>query len=431
MKEEIGTIFSKNAGIIHQSDMKTLTTFAQRLIFPALVFCGFCIALPPFFKSISIMLLTLILLASGELFRCKYTVKQIFDLRNPLFWLATLYILYCIGMLWSSNTAYGLMDLQIKLPLILIPFLFCFVPREHLTKKRLWIYASAFITGITIVLSYLLISAILRSMQSETFNFRHIMYIYLSANYAPNYLATETCIATILTFFNPLKFLRISNKGVIIIKSCLICFFNTLLILLDSRVGSIGIAVADLIILFHLFRKRNILLAFLFMAYVIGNVAFVGTMARMPFERSIPKSASNSSESRLTIYYYVLNKSIMNSPVWGYGTGDTRDALTKTYSDEQIGFKRYLNAHNQFLQTTVAIGVLGLACLVAVFVCFALRLWERKYFALLAGLAIIGLLMMTESSLERQAGVHFCSFAFCWLYAISCKNKKKERIEQV
>lgn len=121
----------------------------------------------------------------------------------------------------------------------------------------------------------------------------------------------------------------------------------------------------------------------------------------------------------------------MNSPVWGYGTGDTKDVLTKMHSDEQIGFKRYLNAHNQFLQTTVAIGVLGLVCLVAVFVCFALRLWERKYFALLAGLAIIGLLMMTESSLERQAGVHFCSFAFCWLYAISCKNKKKERIEQV
>lgn len=408
--------------------MKTLTTFAQRLIFPTLVFCGFCIALPPFFKSISIMLLALILLASGELFRCKYTAKQIFDLRNPLFWLATLYILYCIGMLWSSNTAYGLMDLQIKLPLILIPILFCFVPREHLTKKRLWIYASAFITGITIVLSYLLIAAILRNMHAETFNFKNIMYVNLSTKYAPNYLATETCIAAILTFFNPLKFLRISNKGVIIIKSCLLCFFNTLLILLDSRVGSIGIAVADLIILFHLFRKRNILLAFLFMAYVIGNVAFVGAMSRLPFERSIPKSASGSSESRLTIYYYVLNKSIMNSPVWGYGTGDTKDVLTKMHSDEQIGFKRYLNAHNQFLQTTVAIGVLGLVCLIAVFICFTLRLWERKYFALLAGLAIIGLLMMTESSLERQAGVHFCSFAFCWLYAISCKNKKKERI---
>ena len=408
--------------------MKTLTTFAQRLIFPALIFCGFCIALPPFFKSISIMLLALILLASGELFRCKYTAKQIFDLRNPLFWLATLYILYCIGMLWSSNTAYGLMDLQIKLPLILIPFLFCFIPREHLTKKRLWIYASAFITGITIVLSYLLIAAILRNIHAETFNFKNIMYVNLSTKYAPNYLATETCIAAILTFFNPLKFLRISNKGVIVIKSCLLCFFNTLLILLDSRVGSIGIAVADLIILFHLFRKRNILLAFLFMAYVVGNVAFVGAMSRLPFERSIPKSASSSSESRLTIYYYVLNKSIMSSPVWGYGTGDTKDALTKTYSDEQTGFKRYLNAHNQFLQTTVAIGVLGLVCLIAVFICFTLRLWERKYFALLAGLAIIGLLMMTESSLERQAGVHFCSFAFCWLYAISCKNKKKERI---
>lgn len=372
------------------------------------------------------MLLALVLLASGKLFRSKYTVKQIFDFRNPLFWLSGLYIFYCIGMLWSSNTAYGLMDLQIKLPLILLPFLFCFVPKQHLDKKHLWIYASAFIAGITIVLSYLLISGIVRGMQAETFNFRSIMYCDLSKKYAPNYLATETCIAAILTFLNPLKFLRISNKGVIIIKSCLLCFFNTLLILLDSRVGSIGIAVADLIILFHLFRKRNILLAFLFLAYVIGNVAFVGAMSRLPFEREIGQPIDGKHESRLVNYYNVITKVIVKSPILGYGTGDTKDVLTKMHSDEQIGFKRYLNAHNQFLQTTVAIGVLGLACLVAVFVCFALRLWNKNGYVLLSGIAIIALFMMTESVLERQAGVHFCSFAFCWFYAITCKDNKKE-----
>lgn len=406
--------------------MKTLTTFAQRLIFPALIFCGFCIALPPFFKSISIMLLALILLASGELFRCKYTAKQIFDLRNPLFWLSGLYIFYCIGMLWSSNTAYGLMDLQIKLPLILLPFLFCFVPKQHLDKKHLWIYAFAFIAGITIVLSYLLISGIVRGMQAETFNFRSIMYCDLSKKYAPNYLATETCIATILTFLIPLKFPRMSRKSVIVIKSCLICFFNTLLVLLDSRVGSIGIAVIDLIILMHLLRQRNILFAFLFIAYVIGNVAFFGAMCRLPFEREIGQPIDGKHESRLLNYYNVTTKVIVKSPIIGYGTGDTRCILTQMHSDEKIGFKRYLNAHNQFLQTTVAIGVLGLACLVAVFVCFALRLWNKNGYVLLSGIAIIALFMMTESVLERQAGVHFCSFAFCWFYAITCKDNKKE-----
>lgn len=411
--------------------MSKFTTFAQRLIFPALIFCGFCIALPSFFKSLSIMLLALTLLASGELFRCKYTAKQIFDLHNPLFWLATLYIFYCIGMLWSSNTAYGMMDLQIKLPMLLIPLFLCFVPKKHLSRKRLWIYASAFIAGITIVLSYLLISGIVRGMQAETFNFRSIMYCDLSKKYAPNYLATETCIAAILTFLNPLKFLRISNKGIIIIKSCLICFFNTLLILLDSRVGSIGIAVADLIILFHLFRKRNILLAFLFLAYVIGNVAFVGAMSRLPFEREIGQPIDGKHESRLVNYYNVITKVIVKSPILGYGTGDTKDVLTKMHSDEQIGFERYLNAHNQFLQTSVALGLLGLICIAAVFVCFTLQLWNRRFYVLLAGIAIIALFMMTESVLERQAGVHFCSFAFCWVYALSRKGNKKEKIKRI
>lgn len=377
------------------------------------------------------MLLALTLLASGELFRCKYPVKLMLNPRNPLFWLVLLYVLYCIGMLWSSNAAYGLMDLQIKLPMLLIPLFLCFVPQKYLSRKRLWIYASAFIIGLIIVLFYLLMSAIVRGIQSEIFNFRSIMYTNLTIKYAPNYLATETCIATILTFLIPLNFYRINQKCVIIIKSCLVCFFNTLLILLDSRVGSIGIIILDLIIILHLLRKRNILRSLLFTAYVVGNIAFIGAMCRLPFEREIGQPIDGKHESRLLNYYNVTTKVIVKSPIIGYGTGDTRYILTKMHSDEKIGFERYLNAHNQFLQTSVALGLLGLICIAAVFICFTLQLWNRRFYVLLAGIAIIALFMMTESVLERQAGVHFCSFAFCWVYAISCKGNKKEKIKRI
>lgn len=419
--------------------MNKLTTFAQKLIFPVLIFCGFCIALPPFFKILSIMLLALVLLASGELFRSKYTVKQILDFRNPLFWLSGLYIFYCIGMLWSSNTAYGLMDLQIKLPLILLPFLFCFVPKQHLDKKHLWIYAFAFIAGLIIVLCYCLIHGFIKAFSGEGFRSEYLFYTRLANEYHATYLSLFASVAILLSYKIPLtENFKFNQKQSAIIKAAFILFFDVFVILLSSRIAFIAMSLVHLIILSELLfsRTKYAKSAFfiIFSALVVIATFNVKNYKqrydnigdRLNIETDGKLKKYSDSISQRTFIYTNIHELLLRSPFIGYGTGDTRDVLENFYNERDVSFGRYLNAHNQFLQTTVAIGVLGLACLVAVFVCFALRLWNKNGYVLLSGIAIIALFMMTESVLERQAGVHFCSFAFCWFYAITCKDNKKE-----
>ncbi len=424
--------------------MSKFTTFAQRLIFPALIFCGFCIALPSFFKSLSIMLLALTLLASGELFRCKYPVKLMLNPRNPLFWLVLLYVLYCIGMLWSSNTAYGLMDLQIKLPMLLIPLFLCFVPQKYLSRKRLWIYASAFIIGLIIVLCSCLVQGLTKAFSGEYFQSKYLFYTRLANNYHATYLSLFACAAILLSYKIPFhKRFKFGKTQSATIKAAFILFFDIFVILLSSRIAFITMFLLHLVILSDLLisgtkHAKSIFFAIFSILVVIATFNIKNHKQRyenlddkMNIETADKPRKYSDSISQRAFIYSNIHELLLQSPIIGFGSGDTRDVLENFYKEKNVSFERYLNAHNQFLQTSVALGLLGLICIAAVFVCFTLQLWNRRFYVLLAGIAIIALFMMTESVLERQAGVHFCSFAFCWVYALSCKGNKKEKIKRI
>lgn len=101
-------------------------------------------------------------------------------------------------------------------------------------------------------------------------------------------------------------------------------------------------------------------------------------------------------------------------------------ALEDFYNEKNVSFGRYLNAHNQFLQTAVAVGALGLLCLMMCFVSYLFGFLGKNTYVFLFAIALIGLSMMTEAILERQAGVHFCAFAFCWFVPFMKRSRTKK-----
>ena len=70
---------------------------------------------------------------------------------------------------------------------------------------------------------------------------------------------------------------------------------------------------------------------------------------------------------RIVIWKHSLSI-IKNNMLLGVGTGDVRKELDDKYLQEKFmhGVETHLNAHNQFLQTAIAIGILGLTVLVFV-----------------------------------------------------------------
>ena len=99
---------------------------------------------------------------------------------------------------------------------------------------------------------------------------------------------------------------------------------------------------------------------------------------------------------------------------FGTGVGDNRDALINAY--EEIGFHvgvdhRY-NAHNQYIETFIASGLVGFLLLLSFMGYWLYKLFQAKDLSALLGLLFFMLCMLTESMLERAWAVIFLAVYF-------------------
>jgi O-antigen ligase len=123
------------------------------------------------------------------------------------------------------------------------------------------------------------------------------------------------------------------------------------------------------------------------------------------------KNSEESTASRIAVWQAAL-EIISENFMTGTGTGDVKDALIKKYSEKGMSFAREmkLNAHNQFIQTFAAVGVIGFIILLSSFFFTTLYAWKRKKYFYLIFLLLAFVNFTTESMLETQAGVVFYAF---------------------
>ena len=214
---------------------------------------------------------------------------------------------------------------------------------------------------------------------------------------------------------------------------CLFLFIY--LLLLNSRMAIIVCFIVVMLYPVLYFRKgvlgRKFLIKYLASALVmIGLFSALLHVNNRFVEISLPAApvgdaavkeevAEHSTQARLKIWPLAV-KIIRKHALKGVGTGDVRDALDASYRENgyEFGAEQHLNAHNQFLHTGMALGIFGLAVLIAIFI-FSLQ-WSirRKDWAHFLFLMVVLLNSLTESILERQAGILFFCF-FNTLFILS------------
>ena len=157
----------------------------------------------------------------------------------------------------------------------------------------------------------------------------------------------------------------------------------------------------------------------LFVSFPVSAQRFEETKAAIEQTDINAEEIASSSGERLLIWWYsfeITNDNLL----FGVGTGDVKDKLLDKYREKQmynaLGLK--LNAHNQYLETTLALGVIGLIVLLLILVLPAMYGMERKHYLLLIFLILIAFNFLFESMLETQAGVVFYAFFNAYLFAI-------------
>ena len=349
---------------------------------------------------------------------------QIF--KDPRRWrtfsFSLIYLLYLVGLLYSHNIQFGLFDLEIKLSLFLFPLLFSTLDDSAFDPAKIKFICKMFVLGCFTGSLILLIHALFSKLLYDTEN--SFVYSNLSWSFHPSYFATYLTFAIAIiadfVFLNYNKMTLQARAGLMILA----LFFFTVVFLLSSKAG-IGslIIITVLYILFVMFMKKMIQLGIWLI--IISVLCFYAAFNLFPYalmrinkaniinnlnESSILRDTSSTAE-RLVIWktsWEIMKQNF----IFGVGTGDVKDALLKKYKEKNLQglYEHKLNTHNQYLQTYIALGIIGFLTLLAMLILPAIWAICKGNYLYFVFLLIFSVNIIVESMLEIQAGVIFFAF---------------------
>ena len=349
--------------------------------------------------------------------------KVVLSPYNYPFW--AFYLLHLAGMFNTENMAEGYANLMTKLSFLIFPFLF-FRPKNEnglYIEKVLIAFVLACFIAIGLGVAYSTRLWLAGHTSFEGFP------LFMGRNFSPNlhvgYMAAYYTFACMIVLW--LKDSRASNS---ILKHIPAAFFYSVSAMFLLAVLLTGAKNQTLFLLLLLpayvlvqmvrigkkktgiFMIAGLLVGLLLVSNAFPKITFRFQKAweEMNTTHIDPNSISSTSV-RLLVWESALDVFTKNFNS-GVGTGDLKAELQKQY--EQNGYmgayEKRLDAHNQFLNTSVMLGVAGLVCLIWLFV-FSLRfaLMHNNY--LLLGLTLlIAFSGLTESFLEVRSGIIFYLF---------------------
>jgi len=349
------------------------------------------------------------------------------------FWFLMYYILLLLGMIWTENSEFGISKLENKLSFLVFPILFTF-SKLTLKKKNI---IDLFITGLLLSMVIHLGIAVFKSIYYPEDN--HWGYfidsqftVVMHRSYFSAYLVMGSMIC-LYRLFNRQKL----DYNVLLFVLFAIGSFQTL-----SKAGIVTFCVLFPSILFLSLlklKKWKILLGsfvFLFLGIIFivsSDNILIKRFKKIPEAFENIQFENNTSVESNTSRLLMWNASwelIKENSLLGTGTGDYDDALhakNMSLGNSGVGNKHF-NSHNQFLNTTVQLGVLGLFVLLAIFV-YAIRYSVHN--RLMGSMIIVICFLLNflfESFLETQAGIVL--FCVLLISLISEKlNTKSNEIE--
>jgi O-antigen ligase len=166
----------------------------------------------------------------------------------------------------------------------------------------------------------------------------------------------------------------------------------------------------------------------LFFATIIFSDSFKRLKSISSFStESVDKNSAESTAVRVLIWEQSLEV-IKKNLVFGTGVGDANDELYRAYENNGLSgaLRHKLNAHNQYLQTTIGMGLVGLALLVMINFGSLIYSIRKKHFLFFIFSILVILNFMVESMLQRSDGVLFFAFFYCFFYLVNESSLKDE-----
>lgn len=317
----------------------------------------------------------------------------------------SLYILHLVGMLYTDDTAEGLIELEKKMSIMIFPMILA--SSSLLTSKQFQKILYAFVYACTVAILISLYNGLIIFLEKGTF-FKYedlttilfIHYPYLGMYIVSNLLF----IAYLLSLSNT----SCLNKIIILIIASIDIAF---LFILAARTALISFFILLIVNLApKFFSKKTIIVSSILLVSLCIIIFFISINTPQLYKRI--QDTSVSMLIKMASWNCSLDIVRENNIIFGVGTGDSVDKLQKCYATniEWLTKERvnvYLNVHNQYLEFFLALGLVGLiSFLLCLIKPFQTSLKQNRILYINFLLCFI-ICISTESMLNAQKGIIF------------------------
>ena len=361
---------------------------------------------------------------------------NIIRIRGAMLFMLILFSIYILSVLFSEDKENSISKIVLKSCYLYFPLIFALTKWD---KEKFIRVIDFFIYGCCLQVLFSFFDAFWAS--GFQFNFSEFTYINLSYNLHPSYAALMINIGFIFTsvrlLFNYKETKKISSNLWRIVALIGFCIY---IVLLASKAGVVSFFITAFVLIIYslvvLKSWRNTLFIGLTSAalfYVVftffggsASKRYASMVNSVENREQLTESKSkrlNSSQIRMVLWKNSW-EAIEKSNFLGYGIGDGQSALQENLKMNQENFVFNLNhnAHNQYLETMLSVGLVGVILLLLILFFSAFGYGNFTIISMLL-VFIVSLNLGVESMMERQTG----SVPIVWLLCLLTSSKAISR----
>lgn len=413
-------------------EMTFIQGFTYYLGFVSFIFC-----IVP--KAITLLIIGVLVFSITGFVKKKIT----FQFNKPSLFLVLLYLAYLVGVFFTIHPNEANDYLVKKLSLLVFPLLLSFRFNKEISFKSsalglmLGVITASFMGLFHSYSLYQQVGDFNNSFGSVRFSYIHhpsYFSVYLTMaivscwyGYFQKWIGFRLPTAILFTFFAlTMKFFCFSLAGMLFLFLLGLVIYCVLIYKYLSKLLFV-ISTALIPIVPVVLYNSNIHIQI----EMDGALSVVKEFTNNPVDFIKNKKDTASGSEIRVIMWIVAYQEFKENP-WGVGTANIDDHMGErlTEYDQLKLAKEQYNPHNQFLQTGLEIGILGLLMLLMLIVTTFQFAWKHKNWILFVLIASLVFNSMFESMLQRQSGIVFYSFWICLLmiYSNSKQSVHKEII---
>lgn len=345
------------------------------------------------------LMVTVVLITLIENYRNKQLIQLSSTLRGNILFVA-FYIWIIVSSLFTSTSNQVFDNLLDYSYFLLMPFVF-----EGLSKSNLNLILNYFERGLLVYCLLLLIFAGSNYFKIDPdYSFVKFLELNVELFWHTSYLSA----LILILFVGKLKE-RIKNNYKLLL------FYATALVFMYLINARIPFLVGIILIAINIYRsskRRSIKMGLLIFTVLVALAGITFFLLKEPLKNSKEKNVVgdiNNLDARLSIWKSSIYE-IKSNFIFGVGGGNTVDTISESINDNVNTKFRNFNSHNQFLEIFLGYGIIGFILLILIFY----KLYKTRIIFAQSLMFCWLLLFFVESYFQRQAGIIFFTFWYCF-----------------